>query len=520
MTTPKIVAVALMGALVLGLWGSTAVGQYYVPLRYDLRYSLNPGYITAIPYAQAPSRPDPYAFGSPIYSGLDLTGNVRAGRSFRGNVPFNQQGSQVSATLPSMALSNFRRDSIALEDLGTGVEYGAALPYFPGSGSVTSVGTAERRFASELPGNRAPYGLPNYNTANVGLVPLPMAGYYAGSTPPAGVSASAVPMYKPAGLYLPRGAIEWVNALAEGQPGQPPTTGVPTVSAGIEQLSPEMRRMDMRLGLPQQPVDVRIGLPPELGGQAPAQPMAPAERAAASDKAAADAKARAEAAEAANPSAIVRKLRDGAAKEEARGESRPGAAAVPSTAGTQAQGGRPAWPPGQEPESPVVPPMPAKYTGPASFVEYMDRAIAQMKEGRYGAADALYEAAMVMDAGRPAALFGRIYALLGDYRYLQASLVIDRALRLHPEWVNEVPAAAAVYPKPETLTRIIDDLKNDLKNRPTNVESNLLLGYLYFASDRKEEAKPYLKKVAEVRGDKPGSEQAFLKAIEGSGGAK
>jgi hypothetical protein len=45
-----------MGALALGLFASSATGQYYVPLRYDLRYSLNPGYITAIPYAQAPAR--------------------------------------------------------------------------------------------------------------------------------------------------------------------------------------------------------------------------------------------------------------------------------------------------------------------------------------------------------------------------------------------------------------------------------------------------------------------------------
>jgi tetratricopeptide (TPR) repeat protein len=518
MTTPKIIAVVLLGALVLGLFGPGALGQYYVPLRYDLRYSLNPGYITAIPYGQAPSRPDPYAFGSPMYGGYDLTGNVRAGKSFQGNVPFNQQGSQLSANVPSLALSNFRRDSIGIGDIGTGVEYGMAAPYFPGSGSVTSIGTAERRFAPAVGGNR--YTTPNYNEANVGLVSVPStAGFYAGSTPPPDVPAAQLQTMRRGGLYLPRGAIEWVNALAEGnRPAglpQPPSAGVPTVPG--EELNPALRRMDMRLGLPPLFTDVRIGLPPELGGQVPAVPGGPAELAA-SEKAAAEARANA-AGKTETPetaaAAITQKLRKGATKETTR-ESPPPAAGMPPAAGTP-----PAVPFGLGQEGgPAVPPAPTKYAGAATFPEYMARANAQMKEGHYGAADALYEAAIVMDPDRPLALFGRINALLGDYRYLQASLVLDRALRLHPDWVREIPDIKAAYPKPDILTRITSDLATDLSKRPSNVEANLLLGYIHYASDRKEEAKPHLKKVAEVRGDKPGSEQTFLKAIEAAEKAK
>jgi hypothetical protein len=40
------------------------------------------------------------------------------------------------------------------------------------------------------------------------------------------------------------------------------------------------------------------------------------------------------------------------------------------------------------------------------------------------------------------------------------------------------------------------------------------MGYITFASGKKEEAKPFLKQVAAVRGEKPGSEQLLLKAIE------
>jgi hypothetical protein len=509
MTAPRIAALTVAAALVVGLLASSALGQYYVPLRYDLRYSLNPGYITAIPYGQAPTRPDPYAFGSPLYSGLDLTGNVRAGKSFQGNTPFNQQGSQLSTNVPSLALSNFRRDSVGIGDIGTGVEYGMPAPYFPGSASVTSTGTAGRRF---VPDGNSRYTTPNYNAANAGMVSLPStAGFYAGSTPPPDVPAAQLQTMRRGGLYLPRGAIEWVNALAEPPrpPGaaQAPTPGVPT--AQPEELNPELRRMDMRLGLPPPPTDTRIGLPPELGGQATVVPGGPADMAAA-EKAAAEARARA-AGQAetpqTGPSAITQRPREGATKETPRETPQAAPGALP--AAPFAPG------PGQQ-EGPAVPPPPSKYVGAATFAEYVERANAQMMEGHYGAADALYEAALVMDPDRPSALFGRIHALLGDYRYMQASLVLDRALTLHAEWVREVPNIAAVYPKPDVFTRITNDLTADLARRPANVEASLLLGYINYASGRTDEAKAYLKHVAEVRGDRPGCEQSLLKAIEAS----
>jgi hypothetical protein len=340
---------------------------------------------------------------------------------------------------------------------------------------------------------------------------LPTAGFYAGSSPPPDVPAAQLQLMRRGGLYLPRGSIEWVNSMAGGTP-QAPTAPVPTVTA--EDLSPDARRMDMRLGLPQQPADIRVGLPPELGGQVPFVPGGPADLAAAEARAKAQAAGTGETTEAAL-SPIARKIREGAAaKEAAREGVRPGTVATPP-----AQPGAP-FGQGSEQEPPVLPSAPTKYTGPATFFEYVERAHAQMKESHYGAADALYEAALVMDANRPSALFGRVYAMLGDYRYLQAALVLDRALRLHPDWIAEVPDIEAVYPKPETLTRIIGDLTATLQERPSNVDANLLLGYIHFASGKKDEARPFLKRVAAVRGEKPGSEQVLLKAIEAPGKAK
>jgi hypothetical protein len=507
MTTVRTWVIALTGLLALGVTASSAPGQYYVPLRYDLRYSLNPGYVTAIPYAQAPTRPDPYAYGSPLYSGLDLTGNVRAGKSFQGNTPFNQQGSQLSTNVPSLALSNFRRDSIGIGDIGTGVEYGMAAPYFPGSASVTSLGTAARRFGPDM---NSRYSTPNYNAANVGMVSVPAtAGFYAGSTPPPDVPTAQLQTLRRGGLYLPRGAIEWVNALS--QPPPPPGAAqVPTVQP--EELNPELRRMDMRLGLPLPPTDVRIGLPPELGGQAVPMPVGPVDLAAEAQRKAAAEAAQAKAAGTTEtnetaPSAIEQRLRGGAARKSPREAPRTTIGALP--------GAVPGAPMGQGEESGLpVPASPGRYLGPATFGEYIARAGAQMKESHYGAADALYEAAMVMDPSQPSALFGRVCALLADYRYLQASLVLDRALRLHPDWASQIPDIKSVYVKPEVLTRITGDMRTNLEDRPKNVEANLLLGFIAFASGEKEQAKPFLKQVAEVRGPRPGSEQAFLKAIE------
>jgi hypothetical protein len=228
-----------------------------------------------------------------------------------------------------------------------------------------------------------------------------------------------------------------------------------------EERNPELRRMDMRMGLPAPTQDVRIGLPPQLGGQAIAVPGGPADLAA--QKAAAEARAKAaettEKTETA-PSAIEQKLREGAAREPFRETPRTTPGALPGTPPGTPPG------PGEEPEGPAMSPAPGKYLGPATFAEYLERARVKMTESHYGAADALYEAAMVMDANQSSALFGRIHAMLGDHRYLQAALVLDRALQRRPDWVAEVPDIKAAYTKPEVLTRITGDLMTSLRTGP------------------------------------------------------
>jgi tetratricopeptide (TPR) repeat protein len=216
-------------------------------------------------------------------------------------------------------------------------------------------------------------------------------------------------------------------------------------------------------------------------------------------------------------SALYWRMREAAAPPQA---GNAGAALPPATSPARPQGkgaggaSDQAAGPAEAEQAPGIPPAPERLpTNPPSFADCFARAQAAMKAGNYAAADALYEAATVMDADQPPAFFGRINALLGGYRYMVAALVLDRGLRLHPEWARDLPDVKAAFNKPETYDRVVNDLTEDLKVHPQALESNLLMGYLCLASGKTAEAKPYLGQVSQVRAAAPGSERAMLEAI-------
>jgi hypothetical protein len=507
MRTSKGAVTVVLAVLACVLGPGTAAAQYYVPLRYDLRYTPNPGYIGPVSVAP-PSRVDPYAVGSTQFGNLELTGNIRAGRSFQGTLPYNQQGSQLSARLPSLALSNFKRDSIGLEDLGTGVEYGAAVPYFPGSGSVTSLYTAETRFATPLPGLRAPYGLPNLNSALPGLPTLlPQPVFYMPPTlAPAGAEAYAA---RPTGLYLPQSAAERAVALIEGGPGALRLPGS-LLAAKPEQAEKTEKpgALDLHFGKLPEPYKLeehRLGLPPEAGQE-------PAKRAPESPFEAGLKPKVAESFEA-TQSTLYWLVRESLqrAVEAAEPESAPKPPAV--------KGGKPApiEPPGvgEEKERPTgIPDIPGKYEPPASYGDYMTRAEAAMKEGAYATADMLYQVAGTHEKAKSQPMFGRVAALLADQQYLLAMHILDRDLRAHPEWVKQTPDFSKVFPKRDIFDRVVTDLKARLDEAPGNEDLCLTLGFLCYSVGQKTDAKLYLQHVATLRESKPGPEQTLLKAME------
>lgn len=80
------------------------------------------------------STPDPFDTGG----NLLMTGNVRRGMHFRGNVPY-QSPTSFSSPLGSSALSSFLRDTAGPEDMGTRPAGYGAQPYYSATETVTTM---------------------------------------------------------------------------------------------------------------------------------------------------------------------------------------------------------------------------------------------------------------------------------------------------------------------------------------------------------------------------------------------
>ncbi len=471
----------------LAVVATQAHGQYYTPLRYDLRYS-SPTYIPGGTIRFGPEqKADPYAFGSPQYGNLGMTGNLRLGKSFQGHSPYRASGTQLSSDLPSLGLSNFRRDSIGVEDIGSGLEYGQVGAYFPGSGSVTTPSSAAHRFETPLPGDRAPYAPRDVNapTFPKALPPSRVFSPTGGpATPGDGIAASAT------GFTIPRSALDYVDALIDGRASpMPGEVNNPRATEDDTAAAPS----------PFGPLDNRLGARPEIT----VRPIGEPEAAAENPEAAQD------------PSSALFWLKRQAAS--AQGSEADGRKASPFLARTPGAWAAPedeiAWP-GEDPDEPKAAPIPpSPYVPVAPYAVYVQRGHAAMSEPAYDKAEALYSAAVALEPDRPAGVFGRVHALLGGRMYLQAIVVLERALNRHPEWAQVVPDLKAVYAKPEIYRRIVEDVKRELTSKPNQAGFNFLAGYVLYGGGDVQGARPYLEKAASSRGES-GPEKAFLKVIE------
>jgi len=473
--------------------------QYYTPLRYDLRMS-NPTYIPSgtIQFGPADS-PNPYAFGQPQYGNLGLTGNLRFGQSFQGHVPYNQQGDQLSIrVLPSLKLSDFRRDSYGVADIGNSASYsGAPEAYFPGSGSVTNLQSAMNRYAVPPPGDRPPMTLPSLNTPVI-TMPTPTAGnFYTPSVTPAGAGAEEGKPAEGPGIVIPQAALNWIDALIAGKTGPPGTTDRSARKAG-EETGPGGAETNNPTTSPYGAANDRL-LPQPDNILNPDKPrtLTPEEKAAAEAK---DAEA-----------ALYRGSR-GPALDRGR-------AAGPPPAKASAPAKLPAQTGGQEEEDavPATPVLPS--SAPplqiSTYAGYVEAAHAAMKQGAFEKAGALYGAAAVKDPNRPAAFFGRINAMLALRNFLQAAIVLQRELAIHPDWARLTPDIRLFYASPDVYTHIIANLRAQLDEKPGDLNYCLLLGYAHFAGGAKKEAAGYLEGAAQVRGSEDGAETIILKAIQG-----
>ena len=482
-------ALALLGALAISMVGSTALAQRFVPMRYDLRsrqarYGGNPyttyrNYNPYAPYrgytgyggyygAYGPAaQSDPYSFEALQQRNYFVTGNVRAGKSFQGTVPYQDAGSRLTTDLPSLRLSDFRRDSVGIEDIGTGVEYGLPLPYIPSSAAVTTPGMVDQRFApaeAYIPPAINPYG---YGAS----IPLPQAYEQPGDgvvfwSPDVFLGDEGGAAAVPDNLPLPQGLWDRLEAYTEGGEETEPAF---SLAQGAEGEEPEpFGAYGLRGTLPQNVYDPRRNTgaaevePPAFGGSA------------------------------------LYWLKDEAASAAETGETEVSAEITPQHVDTGAI---------------VPPPAGGLQKIPESrYAEQVRRAHEALKAGRFAEADRIYSDAVALDPGRAAAAFGRVHALLGLAYYHQASLVLVRYLRAHPAWAADLPDLKSVYADAQMYERTVSDLERSAKGEGATPAHRFLLGYVLCAGGRRDEARPYLEQAA-ASAEMKEAAQALLDAM-------
>ena len=473
----------------VGLAAGHAFGQYYTPLRYDLRYT-SPTYIPSGTLRFGPpARYDPYKFGHYNPGNLSVTGNLRLGKSFQGTSPYRSTGSQLSLDLPSTRLSNFRRDTIGLQDIGTGLEYGGLGAFYPGSASVTTPYTAANRFAVPLPGLRAPYAPRDVNTSP----PLPPApgGVFTASYMAAGTAPTVESPMTAGGLAIPPSTLYYVNALLDGR--------VSPLPADVTE-PPESTRVEDRFKSPYETfghkfesVPMNIFIPDDRTGAHAGDMTMPDE-----------------------PSALFWLDHDMADAQTAwMPQQQAQGTPSPAEAQEDSPGAEVLWPEQDAEPEPAMLATPEPSMPVSTYAAYVVRGHAAMKESAYGKAEALYAAGVALEPDRPAAFFGRIHALLARRMYLQVIVVLERELTRHPQWVKVAPNLKDLYAKPGVYDRIVGDLQRELEIRPDDAGHNFLIGYVYYTAREKAKARPHLEKAARARSGKTGPEKTVLAAIEG-----
>jgi len=504
-----------VAAAVVALGPAVAWAQYPTPLRYDLRYT-SPTYIPSGTLRHGPpQQPDPYRFGNPLHGNLGVTGNLRLGKSFRGTTPYTATGSQLSDDLPSNRLSDFRRDSFGLGDLGTGLQYGGTEAYYPDMGTVTTPWTAGRRFDAPQYQDRASYLPPNYNVLPRETVEPP-GNIFTGSGGWTGLSLDNLQAAAPGGYSL--GAPQTTEELLESLRSLP-MAGAPE-AAGEEQE--EAGEGTDPLKYPYDIFEKRFQADPmNLFGVKPARQAAeeesPYERTMklqyAPEATDLDRWVHPMPEEEERLEEPRRKAPEDDAAASHRWTGRKRTEQDPSDAtrpwagfGTAAQegdrDGLAAWAARRR-----LPHVPTKPT--SGYGRYVLGGHEALRQGEYGRAESLYAAAAALERDRPGGFFGRVHALLASRMYLQAAAVLERGLTDHPEWAKQPPRLKAVYPEEKVFNRIRRDIQREVGRGSARPGYRLLRAYIEFAAGNPDKARSYLTGAAEPSG----AEKVLLEAV-------
>lgn len=117
------------------------------------------------------------------------------------------------------------------------------------------------------------------------------------------------------------------------------------------------------------------------------------------------------------------------------------------------------------------------------------------RKGAYGDAVREYEQAVICDPQAPVAIFALSHALFAIERYDAAAAAIEEGVKRDPRWVESPMHRPAFYATPAQFRGHLRALEAWTKASPEDVGALLVLGYNYYFSDQRADARVTLRRV-------------------------
>ena len=457
----------------------------------------------------------PYAPPPPINRAqLLMTGNVSSGAAFRGFSPIRDP-SQFTINLPSAGLSGFRADSVSVADVMSGATNYRPRPYFDPYSTYTNVGGIGRGL--NLPGSSVPRSTHTIPREEYGPQLRPSAAYQAlGGRQPydAGLAVQPSVQRSAAGLLAAGGAtgvndrllasplfagtydvpLPELRRWAEYRPGH---TRRDSAGAVVPDRAPlEVIERSSQTGAIVSPLERLLGTQPpamprpdyrisaELAPGGTGAPIQAEPALARAVTPSTGAEPQAQPIVAAQPEWLGQdRFRDMAAAWHAARRRFLGeqtaydsiSEASREDAGSLEQ--NPTWV-----RAYVSAPITTFVGSSATTVnEYLAKAEAALREGRYYRGASYYDMAATVDPDSPLPLLGRAQALIAAGEYMTAANLLSRAVEKFPGIAYFRIDLKAFIPDPVVLERRRADLERLLQQND-DYRLRFVLGYLEYSS--------------------------------------
>lgn len=379
-----------------------------------------------------------YSYG---LGNLYITGNVTAGKGFKGYVPYSAPTS-FRGELGSAALSSFQSGSVGLEDIAQSPPYGSARPYYDPASTILPLSAT--REGANIPGSPIP---------RITRPSAPFT-YYPGKAgqekPQEEILQNLPPNIRPSDILIPSAVIipktEQASKL-EDKELVPQGLGSKLVEKTKSREPQEPTKQDT-LPLPKVGTETAKSASPFLEAQRPYIEIL-----------------REEAEKSLpitytpiNPEfAELAKNLIKQAEHQQRTKEAPKAKIIASLVDIEAED---------------------------QFSVLMRKAQQMINSGRYEDAYNLYAEALKLRPEDPLPIFGQVHALIAEGRFRSAGLLLKVALDKFPQFISFRLKGDSLLGSRSTLERRLIQLKTIVARNPKVEELTLLLGYLYILEGR------------------------------------